>query len=201
MTIRPILATLALTTLTLTGCATATPEEPAAEPTPAGAEQPTEEAAEDTEDNTASSRWAFDYYGGYGEFDLPTEEPSSEWAQNVMDYRAEAGLDDTIYWSTIEADNTNGMDDFHVTGLIFVSDDGQQISSVDWIDDLISEAQDTNDDTDFYNRGVDLLNEDNDPIKPGAKGTIDIAFTETVDPTMIYVVSGLESDLEAYPID
>ena len=185
---------VAITALALAGC-TSEPEE-AQQHTPTSPQPATTEATAPT----TSDRWAFDYYGGYAEFNLPTEEPSSEWAQQVMDYRAEAGIEEPIYWTTIEADNTNGTQDFTADGLIFVTDDGQQVQSVESASDLLDEAQEAIDDTDFYNRGVDLYNERNDPIKPGAKADVPVAFYESVEPAHVYVVDGLSSELEAYPL-
>ena len=187
----PALAALAIA---LTGCSTQ-PETQNAE-----AQETTTQATTEAPAPHTSDRWAFDYYGGYAEFNLPTEEPSNEWAQQVMDYRAEAGIEEPIYWTTIEADNTNGTQDFTADGFIFVTEDGQQVQSVESASDLLDEAQEAIDDTDFYNRGVDLYNERNDPIKPGAKADIPVAFYENVEPAHVYVVDGLSSDLEAYPL-
>lgn len=187
----PALAALAIA---LTGCS-AQPETQNAEAQEATTQATTEAPAPHTSD-----RWAFDYYGGYAEFALPTEEPSNEWAQQVMDYRAEAGIEEPIYWTTIEADNTNGTQDFTADGFIFVTEDGQQVQSVEGASELLDEAQEAIDDTDFYNRGVDLYNERNDPIKPGAKADIPVAFYENVEPAHVYVVDGLSSELEAYPL-
>ena len=187
----PALAALAIA---LTGCSTQ-PETQNAEAQEATTQATTEAPAPHTSD-----RWAFDYYGGYAEFTLPAEEPSNEWAQQVMDYRAEAGIEEPIYWTTIEADNTNGTQDFTADGFIFVTDDGQQVQSVEGASELLDEAQEAIDDTDFYNRGVDLYNERNDPIKPGAKADIPVAFYENVEPAHVYVVDGLSSELEAYPL-
>lgn len=187
----PALAALAIA---LTGCSTQ-PETQNAEAQEATTQATTEAPAPHTSD-----RWAFDYYGGYAEFALPTEEPTSEWAQQVMDYRAEAGIEEPIYWTTIEADNTNGTQDFTADGFIFVTEDGQQVQSVESASDLLDEAQEAIDDTDFYNRGVDLYNERNDPIKAGAKADIPVAFYEQVEPAHVYVVDGLSSELEAYPL-
>ena len=187
----PALAALAIA---LTGCSTQ-PETQNAEAQEATTQATTEAPAPHTSD-----RWAFDYYGGYAEFTLPAEEPSNEWAQQVMDYRAEAGIEEPIYWTTIEADNTNGTQDFTADGFIFVTDDGQQVQSVESASDLLDEAQESIDDTDFYNRGVDLYNERNDPIKQGAKADIPVAFYENVEPSHVYVVDGLSSELEAYPL-
>ena len=186
--------TLAALALALTGCSTQ-PETQNAE-----AQETTTQATTEAPAPHTSDRWAFDYYGGYAEFNLPTEEPSNEWAQQVMDYRAEAGIEEPIYWTTIEADNTNGTQDFTADGLIFVTEDGQQVQSVESASDLLDEAQEAIDDTDFYNRGVDLYNERNDPIKPGAKADIPVAFYENVEPAHVYVVDGLSSELEAYPL-
>ena len=185
---------IAAIALMLTGCASE-PEE-TQQQAPTNSQPPTTEPAA----TTASDRWAFDYYGGYAEFTLPAEEPTTEWAQQVMDYRAEAGIEEPIYWTTIEADNTNGTQDFTADGFIFVTDDGQQVQSVESASDLLDEAQEAIDDTDFYNRGVDLYNERNDPIKPGAKADIPVAFYENVEPAHVYVVDGLSSELEAYPL-
>lgn len=186
--------TLAALALTLTGCST--------QP-----EQQNDEAQETTTQTTTeapaphtSDRWAFDYYGGYAEFDLPTETPTNEWAQDVMDYREEAGLTTPIYWTTIEADNTNGTQDFNATGFIFITEDGQQVESADRATELLDEPQENIDDTDFYNRGVDLYNERTSPIKAGAKGDIPVAFYEQADPTTVYVTDGLSSELMAYPL-
>ena len=187
----PALAALAIA---LTGCSTQ-PETQNAE-----AQETTTQATTEAPAPHTSDRWAFDYYGGYAEFTLPTEEPSSEWAQQVMDYRAEAGIEEPIYWTTIEADNTNGTQDFTADGFIFVTEDGQQVQSVEGASDLLDEAQEAIDDTDFYNRGVDLYNERNDPIKPGAKADVPVAFYENVEPAHVYVVDGLSSELEAYPL-
>lgn len=186
--------TLAALAIALTGCSTQ-PETQNAE-----AQETTTQATTEAPAPHTSDRWAFDYYGGYAEFTLPTEEPSNEWAQQVMDYRAEAGIEEPIYWTTIEADNTNGTQDFTADGFIFVTDDGQQVQSVEGASDLLDEAQEAIDDTDFYNRGVDLYNERNDPIKPGAKADIPVAFYENVEPAHVYVVDGLSSELEAYPL-
>lgn len=185
---------LAALTIALTGCSTQ-PETQNAEAQATTTQATTEAPAPHTSD-----RWAFDYYGGYAEFTLPTEEPNSEWAQQVMDYRAEAGIEEPIYWTTIEADNTNGTQDFTADGFIFVTEDGQQVQSVESASELLDEAQEAIDDTDFYNRGVDLYNERNDPIKPGAKADVPVAFYENVEPAHVYVVDGLSSDLEAYPL-
>ena len=187
----PALAALAIA---LTGCSTQ-PETQNAE-----AQETTTQATTEAPAPHTSDRWAFDYYGGYAEFTLPTEEPNSEWAQQVMDYRAEAGIEEPIYWTTIEADNTTGTQDFTADGFIFVTEDGQQVQSVESASDLLDEAQESIDDTDFYNRGVDLYNERNDPIKPGAKADIPVAFYENVEPAHVYVVDGLSSELEAYPL-
>ena len=187
----PALAALAIA---LTGCSTQ-PETQNAE-----AQETTTQATTEAPAPHTSDRWAFDYYGGYAEFNLPTEEPSNEWAQQVMDYRAEAGIEEPIYWTTIEADNTNGTQDFTADGFIFVTEDGQQVQSVESASDLLDEAQEAIDDTDFYNRGVDLYNERNDPIKPGAKADVPVAFYENVEPAHVYVVDGLSSELEAYPL-
>ena len=187
----PALAALAVA---LTGCSTQ-PETQNAE-----AQETTTQATTEAPAPHTSDRWAFDYYGGYAEFNLPAEEPSNEWAQQVMDYRAEAGIDEPIYWTTIEADNTNGTQDFTADGFIFVTEDGQQVQSVEGASDLLDEAQEAIDDTDFYNRGVDLYNERNDPIKPGAKADIPVAFYENVEPAHVYVVDGLSNELEAYPL-
>ena len=187
----PALAALAIA---LTGCSTQ-PETQNAE-----AQETTTQATTEAPAPHTSDRWAFDYYGGYAEFNLPTEEPSNEWAQQVMDYRAEAGIEEPIYWTTIEADNTNGTQDFTADGFIFVTDDGQQVQSVESASDLLDEAQEAIDDTGFYNRGVDLYNERNDPIKPGAKADIPVAFYENVEPAHVYVVDGISSELEAYPL-
>ena len=207
----PALAALAIA---LTGCSTQ-PETQNAE-----AQETTTQATTEAPAPHTSDRWAFDYYGGYAEFNLPTEEPSNEWAQQVMDYRAEAGIEEPsnewaqqvmdyraeagieepIYWATIEADNTNGTQDFTADGFIFVTEDGQQVQSVEGASELLDEAQEAIDDTDFYNRGVDLYNERNDPIKPGAKADIPVAFYENVEPAHVYVVDGLSSELEAYPL-
>ena len=187
----PALAALAVA---LTGCSTQ-PETQNAE-----AQETTTQATTEAPAPHTSDRWAFDYYGGYAEFTLPAEEPNSEWAQQVMDYRAEAGIDEPIYWTTIEADNTNGTQDFTADGFIFVTEDGQQVQSVEGASDLLDEAQEAIDDTDFYNRGVDLYNERNDPIKPGAKADVPVAFYENVEPAHVYVVDGLSSELEAYPL-
>ena len=187
----PALAALAIA---LTGCSTQ-PETQNAE-----AQETTTQATTEAPAPHTSDRWAFDYYGGYAEFNLPTEEPSNEWAQQVMDYRAEAGIEEPIYWTTIEADNTNGTQDFTADGFIFVTDDGQQVQSVESASDLLDEAQEAIDDTGFYNRGVDLYNERNDPIKPGAKADIPVAFYENVGPAHVYVVDGISSELEAYPL-
>ena len=187
----PALAALAIA---LTGCSTQ-PETQNAE-----AQETTTQATTEAPAPHTSDRWAFDYYGGYAEFNLPTEEPSNEWAQQVMDYRAEAGIEEPIYWTTIEADNTNGTQDLTADGFIFVTEDGQQVQSVEGASELLDEAQEAIDDTDFYNRGVDLYNERNDPIKPGAKADIPVAFYENVEPAHVYVVDGLSSELEAYPL-
>ena len=187
----PALAALAIA---LTGCSTQ-PETQNAE-----AQETTTQATTEAPAPHTSDRWAFDYYGGYAEFNLPTEEPSNEWAQQVMDYRAEAGIEEPIYWTTIEADNTNGTQDLTADGFIFVTEDGQQVQSVEGASELLDEAQEAIDDTDFYNRGVDLYNERNDPIKPGAKADVPVAFYENVEPAHVYVVDGLSSDLEAYPL-
>lgn len=187
----PALAALAIA---LTGCSTQ-PETQNAE-----AQETTTQATTEAPAPHTSDRWAFDYYGGYAEFTLPTEEPSNEWAQQVMDYRAEAGIEEPIYWTTIEADNTNGAQDFTTDGFIFVTEDGQQVQSIESASDLLDEAQEAIDDTDFYNRGVDLYNERNDPIKPGAKADIPVAFYENVEPAHVYVVDGLSNELEAYPL-
>ena len=187
----PALAALAIA---LTGCSTQ-PETQNAE-----AQETTTQATTEAPAPHTSDRWAFDYYSGYAEFTLPTEEPSNEWAQQVMDYRAEAGIEEPIYWTTIEADNTNGTQDFTADGFIFVTEDGQQVQSVESASDLLDEAQEAIDDTDFYNRGVDLYNERNDPIKPGAKADVPVAFYENVEPAHVYVVDGLSSELEAYPL-
>ena len=190
---KPTLAIAAIA-LILSGCA-GQPQE-AEDQDPAASTAPDTTAAEPT----TSDRWAFDYYGGYAEFTLPTEEPNSEWAQQVMDYRAEAGIEEPIYWTTIEADNTNGTQDFTADGLIFVTEDGQQVQSIESASELLDEAQEAIDDTDFYNRGVDLYNERNDPIKPGAKADVPVAFYENVEPAHVYVADGLSSELEAYPL-
>ena len=187
----PALAALALT---LTGCSTQ-PETQNAE-----AQETTTQATTEAPAPHTSDRWAFDYYGGYAEFTLPTEEPNNEWAQQVMDYRAEAGIEEPIYWTTIEADNTSGTQDFTADGFIFVTEDGQQVQSIEGASELLDEAQEAIDDTDFYNRGVDLYNERNDPIKPGAKADVPVAFYENVEPAHVYVVDGLSSELEAYPL-
>ena len=123
--------TLAALALALTGCSTQ-PETQNAE-----AQETTTQATTEAPAPHTSDRWAFDYYGGYAEFNLPTEEPSNEWAQAVMDYRAEAGIEEPIYWTTIEADNTNGTQDFTADGLIFVTEDGQQVQSVESASDLL----------------------------------------------------------------
>ena len=187
----PALAALAIA---LTGCSTQ-PEAQNAE-----ARETTTQATTEAPAPHTSDRWAFDYYGGYAEFTLPAEEPSNEWAQQVMDYRAEAGIEEPIYWTTIDADNTNGTQDFTADGFIFVTETGQQVQSVESASDLLDEAQEAIDDTDFYNRGVDLYNERNDPIKPGAKADVPVAFYENVEPAHVYVVDGLSSELEAYPL-
>ena len=187
----PALAALAIA---LTGCSTQ-PETQNAE-----AQETTTQATTEAPAPHTSDRWAFDYYGGYAEFTLPTEEPSNEWAQQVMDYRAEAGIEEPIYWTTIEADNTSGTQDFTADGFIFVAEDGQQVQSIEGASELLDEAQEAIDDTDFYNRGVDLYNERNDPIKPGAKADVPVAFYENVEPAHVYVVDGLSSELEAYPL-
>ena len=187
----PALAALAIA---LTGCSTQ-PETQNAE-----AQETTTQATTEAPAPHTSDRWAFDYYGGYAEFTLPTEEPSNEWAQQVMDYRAEAGIEEPIYWTTIEADNTSGTQDFTADGFIFVTEDGQQVQSIEGASELLDEAQEAIDDTDFYNRGVDLYNERNDPIKPGAKADVPVAFYENVEPAHVYVVDGLSSELEAYPL-
>ena len=187
----PALAALAVA---LTGCSTQ-PETQNAE-----AQETTTQATTEAPAPHTSDRWAFDYYGGYAEFNLPTEEPNSEWAQQVMDYRAEAGIEEPIYWTTIEADNTNGTQDFTADGFIFVTEDGQQVQSIEGASDLLDEAQEAIDDTDFYNRGVDLYNERTDPIKAGAKGDIPVAFYEQAEPTTVYVTDGLSSELMAYPL-
>ena len=187
----PAIAALAIA---LTGCSTQ-PETQNAE-----AQETTTQATTEAPAPHTSDRWAFDYYGGYAEFNLPTEEPSNEWAQQVMDYRAEAGIEEPIYWTTIEADNTNGTQDFTADGFIFVTEGGQQVQSVEIASDLLDEAQEAIDDTDFYNRGVDLYNERNDPVKPGAKADVPVAFYENVEPAHVYVVDGLSSELEAYPL-
>ena len=189
-----LIPTLAALAVALTGCSTQ-PETQNAE-----AQETTTQATTEAPAPHTSDRWAFDYYGGYAEFTLPTEEPNNEWAQQVMDYRAEAGIEEPIYWTTIEADNTNGTQDFTADGFIFVTEDGQQVQSIEGASELLDEAQEAIDDTDFYNRGVDLYNERNDPIKPGAKADIPVAFYENVDPAHVYVVDGLSSELEAYPL-
>ena len=186
--------TLAALALALTGCSTQ-PETQNAE-----AQETTTQATTEAPAPHTSDRWAFDYYGGYAEFTLPTEEPNNEWAQQVMDYRAEAGIEEPIYWTTIEADNTSGTQDFTADGFIFVTEDGQQVQSIEGASELLDEAQEAIDDTDFYNRGVDLYNERNDPIKPGAKADVPVAFYENVEPAHVYVVDGLSSELEAYPL-
>ena len=189
-----LIPTLAALAVALTGCSTQ-PETQNAE-----AQETTTQATTEAPAPHTSDRWAFDYYGGYAEFTLPTEEPNNEWAQQVMDYRAEAGIEEPIYWTTIEADNTSGTQDFTADGFIFVTEDGQQVQSIEGASDLLDEAQEAIDDTDFYNRGVDLYNERNDPIKPGAKADVPVAFYENVEPAHVYVVDGLSSELEAYPL-
>ena len=189
------IAAVSALTLALAGCSNEAP------PEPTQAAQPTGEATTEAPTDT-SGDWAFDHFGGAATFAMPpTEEPANEWAQDIIDYRTDAGLDTDLHWIDFTIDNMNGTEDVNINDVTIVTEDGEQLSSEPWLNDLISEAQDTNDDTDFYNRGVDISNSKPDPVKPGAKGEAVAAFSEPIeDAARIWITTPASSEIEAYPL-
>ena len=123
-------------------------------------------------------KWTFDYEGATASFQIPTpgEDPL---AQQLEAIRAEVGGQPATY-VTVAVDNTAGTSNINMYGMTVVALDGTQTVSTP-VSDIIGEWRDLTEDTDLYNRLIDLSNEVGMfDLRPGATGTAVIAFREPV---------------------
>ena len=145
--------------------------------------------------------YQFDYLGAVGNIEIPLS-PDDPAVAELEEYRKLTGSDDVGYVKVI-VDNTNGTDDINMYSVVAVTSAGEQVEFTG-LDEAISTWQDRlpEDDVAGYNRGVELTNQHQFFLHPGAKGTAILINPEPVsDVSRVFVYpAGGSNRVEAYKV-
>lgn len=195
----------------LAGCGGSPSEEsaPIAEATSAQIEAPEEVAPEEAEgdgdvaaaDPIGPGAYQFDYMGAAGNIEIPlsVEDPA---VADLEAYRKLTGSDGVGY-ARVVIDNTAGTEDINLYQVIAVTSAGEQVEFTG-LDEAISTWRDRlpEEDVDGYNRGVDLVNDNQVFVLPGAKSTAILINPEPVSDVsrlFAYPAGGFDR-VEAYKV-
>ncbi len=141
----------AFTKLDVEGTFQEMPEEPSDPPTPEG---PIEAKGKWLVVGSEGAEFTFTISGGE-----IIKGKAARYVERLAGYREDAGIKKPLYFLVVEVDNTNGTETASANSMVLVDANGDQIESLS-PDDVISDAQDAGggaDDSDWYNRGIQLM--------------------------------------------
>lgn len=197
-------------TSSLAGCGGSDPEEPAASAPTAvastSAAEPAPSEAEGDGDVAAAEpigpgAYQFDYMGAVGNIEIPLS-PDDPGVAELEAYRKLTGSDDVGYVRVI-VDNMGGTEDINMYQVVAVTSAGEQVEFSGLAEAIATwRGRLAEDDVAGYNRGIDLTNEQQFFLLPGAKGTALLVNPEPVtEVARVFVYpAGAFDRIEAYKV-